>query len=330
MTGSPTAPTDAARVLAEALPFIQRFAGATFVIKYGGNAMVEQALTRSFARDVVLLKCVGMNPVVVHGGGPQIGEWLARIGKESEFVGGMRVTDEETMEVVEMVLGGLVNKAIVSCINQAGGRAVGLTGKDGNLLTARKLLMPAGSGGSGGGGSGEGKQPGASAGGGGIADTDANGGHGDDDGGKMLDLGLVGEVAEVDTTLLDHLVAGDCIPVIAPIGFSADGRGYNINSDLVAGKVAEAMRAAKLILLTNTPGLLDENGATVSEMNLAQAAAMRAAGTISGGMLPKVQCALDAVRGGAAAATIADGRVEHATLLEVFTEAGSGTMIRPG
>lgn len=316
MTGSPTAPTDAARVLAEALPFIQRFAGATFVIKYGGNAMVEQALTRSFARDVVLLKCVGMNPVVVHGGGPQIGEWLARIGKESEFVGGMRVTDEETMEVVEMVLGGLVNKAIVSCINQAGGRAVGLTGKDGNLLTARKLLMPAGSGG----GAGEG----------GIADTDASGGDSDDDGGKMLDLGLVGEVAEVDTTLLDHLVAGDCIPVIAPIGFSADGRGYNINSDLVAGKVAEAMRAAKLILLTNTPGLLDENGATVSEMNLAQAAAMRAAGTISGGMLPKVQCALDAVRGGAAAATIADGRVEHATLLEVFTEAGSGTMIRPG
>ena len=319
MTGSPTAPTDAARVLAEALPFIQRFAGATFVIKYGGNAMVEQALTRSFARDVVLLKCVGMNPVVVHGGGPQIGEWLARIGKESEFVGGMRVTDEETMEVVEMVLGGLVNKAIVSCINQAGGRAVGLTGKDGNLLTARKLLMPAGSGG-------------GAAGGGGVADTDtADGdGDGDGDGGKMLDLGLVGEVAEVDTTLLDHLVAGDCIPVIAPIGFSADGHGYNINSDLVAGKVAEAMRAAKLILLTNTPGLLDETGATVSEMNLAQAAAMRAAGTISGGMLPKVQCALDAVRGGAAAATIADGRVEHATLLEVFTEAGSGTMIRPG
>lgn len=329
MTGSPTAPTDAARVLAEALPFIQRFAGATFVIKYGGNAMVEQALTRSFARDVVLLKCVGMNPVVVHGGGPQIGEWLARIGKESEFVGGMRVTDEETMEVVEMVLGGLVNKAIVSCINQAGGRAVGLTGKDGNLLTARKLLMPAGSGG-GGGGSGEGGRPGGGAVGRGVADTDASGGDGDDDGGKMLDLGLVGEVAEVDTTLLDHLVAGDCIPVIAPIGFSADGHGYNINSDLVAGKVAEAMRAAKLILLTNTPGLLDETGATVSEMNLAQAAAMRAAGTISGGMLPKVQCALDAVRGGAAAATIADGRVEHATLLEVFTEAGSGTMIRPG
>ena len=305
MTESPAVPNDVARVLAEALPFIQRFAGATFVVKYGGNAMVEQELTRSFARDIVLLKCVGMNPVVVHGGGPQIGEWLARIGKKSEFVGGMRVTDEETMEVVEMVLGGLVNKAIVSHINRAGGRAVGLTGKDGNLLTARKLLMPAVSG----------------------------GGDGDDSGdgnGEMLDLGLVGEVAEVDTTLLDHLVAGDCIPVIAPIGFSPDGRGYNINSDLVAGKVAEAMRAAKLILLTNTPGLLDENGATVSEMNLAQAAAMRAAGTISGGMLPKVQCALDAVRGGVAAATIADGRVEHATLLEVFTEAGSGTMIRPG
>ena len=323
MTESTTVPNDVARVLAEALPFIQRFAGATFVIKYGGNAMVERELTRSFARDVVLLKCVGMNPVVVHGGGPQIGGWLARIGKKSEFVGGMRVTDEETMEVVEMVLGGLVNKAIVSHVNQAGGRAVGLTGKDGNLLAARKLLMPAVSG-----GGGEGERPGAGARGRGVADADADGnGNGN---GELLDLGLVGEVAEVDTTLLDHLVAGDCIPVIAPIGFSPDGRGYNINSDLVAGKVAEAMRAAKLILLTNTPGLLDENGATVSEMNLAQAAAMRAAGTISGGMLPKVQCALDAVRGGVAAATIADGRVEHATLLEVFTEAGSGTMIRPG
>ena len=310
-------------MLAEALPFIQRFAGATFVIKYGGNAMVEQALTRSFARDIVLLKCVGMNPVVVHGGGPQIGEWLARIGKKSEFVGGMRVTDEETMEVVEMVLGGLVNKAIVSHINQAGGRAVGLTGKDGSLLTARKLLMPAESPGNGGNG-GEGERPGAGASGRGDADGNGN------DSGAMLDLGLVGEVAEVDTTLLDHLVAGDCIPVIAPIGFAPDGSGYNINSDLVAGKVAEAMRAAKLILLTNTAGLLDENGATVSEMNLAQAVAMRAAGTISGGMLPKVQCALDAVRGGVAAATIADGRVAHATLLEVFTEAGSGTMIRPG
>ena len=318
MTHSPAVPKRVARVLAEALPFIQRFAGATFVIKYGGNAMVERELTRSFARDIVLLKCVGMNPVVVHGGGPQIGEWLKRIGKKSEFVGGMRVTDEETMEVVEMVLGGLVNKAIVSHINQAGGRAVGLTGKDGNLLTARKLLMPAepsGGGGDGGGGAGAG--PGA--------DGDA-GGNGN---GGMLDIGLVGEVAEVDTTLLDHLVAGDCIPVIAPIGFSPEGTGYNINSDLVAGKVAEAMRAAKLILLTNTPGLLDENGATVSEMNLAEATAMRAAGTISGGMLPKVRCALDAVRGGVAAATIADGRVAHATLLEVFTEAGSGTMIRP-
>lgn len=322
MTASATAPNDVARVLAEALPFIQRFAGATFVIKYGGNAMVEREPTRSFARDVVLLKCVGMNPVVVHGGGPQIGEWLARIGKKSEFVGGMRVTDEETMEVVEMVLGGLVNKAIVSHVNQAGGRAVGLTGKDGNLLVARKLLMPAAPGG----GGGSGRSAGASARGG----TGAESGVDADGAREGLDLGLVGEVAEVDTTLLDHLAAGDCIPVIAPIGFSADGRGYNINSDLVAGKIAEAMRAAKLILLTNTPGLLDENGATVSEMNLAQAAAMRAAGTISGGMLPKVQCALDAVRGGVAAATIADGRVEHATLLEVFTEAGSGTMIRPG
>ena len=322
MTRSPAVPKAVARVLAEALPFIQRFAGATFVIKYGGNAMVEQELTRSFARDIVLLKCVGMNPVVVHGGGPQIGEWLARIGKKSEFVGGMRVTDEETMEVVEMVLGGLVNKAIVSHINQAGGRAVGLTGKDGNLLTARKLLMPAEPSGDGG----EGERPGAGTSGRGNADANGNG----NGNGAMLDLGLVGEVAEVDTTLLDHLVAGDCIPVIAPIGFSTDGCGYNINSDLVAGKVAEAMRAAKLILLTNTAGLLDENGATVSEMNLAQAAAMRAAGTISGGMLPKVQCALDAVRGGVAAATIADGRVAHATLLEVFTEAGSGTIIRPG
>ena len=328
MTDSPTVPNDVARVLAEALPYIQRFAGATFVIKYGGNAMVEKELTRSFARDIVLLKCVGMNPVVVHGGGPQIGEWLARIGKKSEFVGGMRVTDEETMEVVEMVLGGLVNKTIVSHINQAGGRAVGLTGKDANLLTARKLLMPAAAGG------GKGESGGEKSGGsGGKRGDSGSNDDGNDDGNgnaEMLDLGLVGEVSEVDTNLLDHLVAGDCIPVIAPIGFSADGHGYNINSDLVAGKVAEAMRATKLILLTNTPGLLDENGATVSEMNLAQAAAMRAAGTISGGMLPKVQCALDAVRGGVAAATIADGRIEHATLLEVFTEAGSGTMIRPG
>ena len=318
MTHSPAVPKRVARVLAEALPFIQRFAGATFVIKYGGNAMVEHDLTQSFARDIVLLKCVGMNPVVVHGGGPQIGEWLARIGKKSEFVGGMRITDEETMEVVEMVLGGLVNKAIVSRINEAGGRAVGLTGKDGRLLTARKLLMPA----SPGGGDGEGGKRSAGEDGG-----EAGEGNGDP---EMLDLGLVGEVAEVDTTVLDHLAAGDCIPVIAPIGFSPEGLGYNINSDLVAGKVAEAMHAAKLILLTNTAGLLDENGATVSEMNLAQAAAMRAAGTISGGMLPKVQCALDAVQGGVAAATIADGRIEHATLLEVFTEAGFGTMIRPG
>ena len=318
MNHSPAVPKRVARVLAEALPYIQRFAGATFVIKYGGNAMVEHDLTRSFARDIVLLKCVGMNPVVVHGGGPQIGEWLARIGKKSEFVGGMRITDEETMDVVEMVLGGLVNKAIVSRINDAGGRAVGLTGKDGRLLTARKLLMPA--------------TPGRGDGEGGKGSPGEAGGEAGDGNGhpEMLDLGLVGEVSEVDTTVLDHLAAGDCIPVIAPIGVSVEGHGYNINSDLVAGKVAEAMRAAKLILLTNTPGLLDENGATVSEMNLAQAAAMRAAGTISGGMLPKIQCALDAVRGGVAAATIADGRVEHATLLEVFTEAGFGTIIRPG
>ena len=323
MTESPAIPGGAARVLAEALPYIQRFAGATFVVKYGGNAMVEEELTRSFARDVVLMKCVGMNPVIVHGGGPQIGEWLARIGKKSEFVGGMRVTDGETMEVVEMVLGGLVNKAIVSYVNQAGGRAVGLTGKDGRLLAARKLLMPAG------------PVAGGKAGGGGAGSSDSGiaGGFGADgrpSGTETIDLGLVGEVERVDTTVLDHLVAGDCIPVIAPIGFDADGRSYNVNSDLVAGKVAEAMQAAKLILLTNTPGLLDENGATVNEMNPAQATAMRAAGTISGGMLPKVQCALDAVRGGVAAATIADGRVEHATLLEVFTEAGSGTMIRTG
>ena len=309
-------------MLAEALPYIQRFAGAAFVIKYGGNAMAEAERTRSFARDVVLMKCVGMNPVVVHGGGPQIGEWLARIGKKSEFVEGMRVTDGETMEVVEMVLGGLVNKAIVSCIHQAGGRAVGLTGKDGRLLAARKLLMPA--------------PPAVGGGRGGAGASDPGGGGGgfgtgaQSNGAETIDLGLVGEVERVDTTVLDHLMAGGCIPVVAPIGFGADGRSYNINSDLVAGKIAEAMRAAKLILLTNTPGLLDGNGATVSEMNLAQAAAMRTAGTISGGMLPKVQCALDAVRGGVAAATIADGRVEHATLLEVFTEAGSGTMIRAG
>lgn len=300
---TPTSMHDVAHVLAEALPYIQRFAGATFVIKYGGNAMVEHELTRSFARDIVLLKCVGMNPVVVHGGGPQIGEWLDRIGKESRFVGGMRVTDEETMEVVEMVLGGRVNKTIVSHINDAGGRAVGLTGKDGRILAARKMLLS-------------------------EASETASGGDGAD--AEELDLGLVGEVERVDTTLLDHLVAGECIPVIAPIGYDAEGRSYNINADLVAGKVAEAMRATKLILLTNTAGLLDENGATLVEMNFAQAAAMRAAGTISGGMLPKVQCALEAVQGGVGAATIADGRTEHATLLEVFTERGFGTMIHAG
>ncbi len=285
-----------AHVLTEALPYIRRFRGKTLVIKYGGNAMVDEALKQGFARDVVLLKLVGINPVVVHGGGPQIGDLLKRLGKDSRFVQGMRVTDRETMDVVEMVLGGLVNKEIVNLINRAGGRAVGLSGKDGDLIHARKLRLPAG-------------DPGLKA-------------------PEIIDLGHVGEVASIDTGVVDMLLKGDFIPVIAPIGVGEDGFSYNINADLVAGKVAEVLGAEKLMLLTNTPGLLDKQGRLLTGLSGERVDALIADGTIHGGMLPKIRCALEAVNQGVGATHIVDGRVLHAILLEIFTDEGVGTLIR--
>ena len=284
-----------ASVLAEALPYIQRFAGKTIVVKYGGNAMIDEKLKEGFARDIVLMKLVGMNPIVVHGGGPQIGNLLARIGKESEFVQGMRVTDTETMDIVEMVLGGQVNKEIVNLIHQHGGNAVGLTGKDGNLICATKLEMRRD-----------------------APELNAS---------EIIDLGHVGEVGKINTKVLDMLVQGDFIPVIAPVGVGVDGHSYNINADLVAGKVAEAMKAEKLILLTNTAGLLDKEGQLLTGLNAQSVAALVADGTIYGGMLPKIQCALDAVANGVHSSHIIDGRVEHAVMLEVFTDEGVGTLI---
>ena len=285
-----------AHVLSEAMPYIQRFQGKTIVIKYGGNAMVDENLKQGFARDIVLMKLVGINPVVVHGGGPQIGDLLKKIGKQSTFVAGMRVTDAETMDVVEMVLGGLVNKEIVNLINRHGGRAVGLTGKDGDFIRARKMTLsrelP------------ELKEP------------------------EIIDLGHVGEVASIDASVVDMLVRGDFIPVIAPIGVGSDGMSYNINADLVAGKVAEVLKAEKLILLTNAAGLLDGNGNLISGVTAKQVDDMIADGTIHGGMLPKIGCALDAVKGGVRASHIIDGRVEHAVLVELFTDEGLGTLIR--
>ena len=295
MTHDPEAALRTAKVLAEAMPYIQRFQGRTVVIKYGGAAMEGDALKSSFARDVVLMKLVGVNPVVVHGGGPQIGRLLERIGKETRFVEGMRVTDSETMDVVEMVLGGLVNKEIVNLINRHGGNAVGLTGKDGRLIQARKLTMTR-------------SRP----------ELDAP---------EIIDIGHVGEVASIDTGVLEHLARGDFIPVIAPIGVGDEGMSYNINADLVAGKLAEALAAEKLILLTNTAGLLDRDGALITSLDVKGVEALIADGTVAGGMLPKVRCALDAVQGGVHAAQIIDGRVEHAVLLEVFTSAGMGTFI---
>ena len=295
MAHDPEAAVRTAKVLAEAMPYIQRFQGRTVVVKYGGAAMEGDALKSSFARDVVLMKLVGMNPVVVHGGGPQIGRLLERIGKETRFVEGMRVTDSETMDVVEMVLGGLVNKEIVNLVNRHGGNAVGLTGKDGRLIQARKLTMTR-------------SRP----------ELDAP---------EIIDIGHVGEVANIDTGVLEHLARGDFIPVIAPIGVGDEGMSYNINADLVAGKLAEALAAEKLILLTNTPGLLDRDGTLITSLDVKGVEALIADGTVAGGMLPKVQCALDAVQGGVRAAQIIDGRVEHAVLLEVFTSAGMGTFI---
>ena len=287
---------DRAQILIEALPYIQRFQGKTIVIKYGGNAMVDEALKQSFARDVVLMKLVGMNPVIVHGGGPQIGQLLERIGKKSEFVQGMRVTDRETMDVVEMVLGGLVNKEIVSLINKNGGKAIGLTGKDGGLIRARKLLMksiPA-----------EGLPS------------------------EIIDIGHVGEVESIDPQVVALLDTQNFIPVIAPIGVGPDGEAYNINADVVAGKLAITLRAEKLMLLTNTVGVLDKQGQLLTGLTIGKVNALIADGTIHGGMLPKVNYALDAVNSGVKSAHIIDGRVEHAVLLEVFTDQGVGTLIK--
>ena len=285
-----------AHVLAEGLPYIRRFRGKTVVIKYGGNAMVDEKLKSGFARDVVLMKLVGINPVVVHGGGPQIGMLLEKLGKESKFVDGMRVTDSETMDVVEMVLGGLVNKDIVNLITHHGGRAVGLTGKDGDLIRARKLTIKRDS-----------------------PELEAP---------EIIDIGHVGEVESIDPGVVDMLVSGDFIPVIAPIGVGEDGRSYNINADLVAGHMAEVLKAEKLILLTNTAGLLDKQGELLTGLGADDVAALIDDGTIHGGMLPKIGCALSAVNSGVKAAHIIDGRVEHAVLVELFTDEGVGTLIR--
>ena len=285
-----------AHVLTEAMPYIRRFRGKTVVIKYGGNAMVDETLKSGFARDVVLMKLVGINPVVVHGGGPQIGKLLEKIGKESRFVEGMRVTDSETMDVVEMVLGGLVNKQIVNLITRHGGRAVGLTGKDGDLIRARKMTIQRDS-----------------------PELEAP---------EIIDIGHVGEVASIDADVVHMLVSGDFIPVIAPIGVGEDGYSYNINADLVAGRMAEVLAAEKLILLTNTAGLLDGEGELLTGLNSNDVDGLIANGTIHGGMLPKIGCALSAVNSGVGAAHIIDGRVAHAVLVELFTDEGVGTLIR--
>ena len=295
MTLNASSAMNVARVLAEALPYIQRFTGKTVVIKYGGNAMVDESLKSGFARDVVLMKLVGINPVVVHGGGPQIGKLLDKIGKQTEFVEGMRVTDSETMDVVEMVLGGLVNKEIVNLINRHGGRAVGLTGKDGDLIRARKLTLKRNAP--------ELKVP------------------------EIIDIGHVGEVASVDPGVVDMLVRGNFIPVVAPIGVGDEGDSYNINADLVAGKIAEVLRAEKLMLLTNAGGVLDKENKVLSGLTAREVDALISDGTIYGGMLPKIRCALDAVRAGVKSVHIIDGRVEHAVLLELFTDEGVGTLI---
>ena len=288
-----TEPALKAQILAEALPYIKRFHGKTIVVKYGGNAMTDPALQKSFAHDVVLLKLVGMNPVVVHGGGPQIEALLNRIGKKGEFVQGMRVTDAETMDVVEMVLGGAVNKDIVTLINQAGGKAVGLTGQDGAFIRAKKLML-----------------------------------HDKDKPKQMLDIGQVGEIDSIDPQVISVLEAGGFIPVVAPIGVGANGESFNINADLVAGKLAEILKAEKLVLLTNTPGVLDKDGKLLTGLTAKNIDALFADGTLSGGMLPKISSALDAARSGVKSVHIIDGRVEHALLLEILTDQGVGTLIR--
>ena len=288
-----TTATQKAHTLAEALPYIKRFFDKTIVIKYGGNAMTDDHLKQCFAQDVVLLKLVGMNPVVVHGGGPQINEMLDKLGKKGEFIQGMRVTDAETMDVVEMVLGGQVNKEIVNLINRNGGKAVGLTGQDGNFIHAHKLL---------------------------IEDKDNPS--------KMIDIGQVGQITSIDPSIINFLDSGDFIPVVAPIGVGEDGETYNINADIVAGKLAEILGAEKLILLTNTPGVLDKDGQLLTGLTPKQIDDLVADGTLSGGMLPKISSALDAARSGVKTVHIIDGRVEHALLLEILTDEGIGTLIK--
>jgi acetylglutamate kinase len=293
MSTSQFSPSQEAGILAEALPYIKRFHGKTIVVKFGGNAMVDEKLKQCFARDVVLLKLVGMNVVVVHGGGPQIENLLTRVGKKGEFIQGMRVTDAETMEIVEMVLGGQVNKDVVNLINQAGGKAVGLTGQDGSFIRATKLMMP-----------------------------------NKDKPDEMLDIGLVGDISSIDPTIINFLDSGDFIPVIAPIGVGPDGESYNINADVVAGKLAEILKAEKLVLLTNTPGVLDKDGNLLTGITPRDVDMMIEDGTLSGGMLPKIGSALDAARSGVKSVHIIDGRVPNALLLEVLTNDGVGTLIK--
>lgn len=278
----------AARILNEALPYLQRYSGQTVVIKYGGNAMTDETLKRSFAQNVVMMKQVGINPVVVHGGGPQIGQMLKRLEIESEFIDGMRVTDAHTMEVVEMVLGGLVNKSVVSLLNQVGGKAIGLTGKDADLIKASPMTLP---------------------------------------GKPDVSLGYVGEVDEVNVDILNELLASGTIPVIAPIGTDSEGASYNINADLVASSIAIALNASRLLLLTNTPGILDSNDELLTGLTPTDITTLINNGTLYGGMLPKVQCSVDAVAAGVSSVVIIDGRVEHALLLELFTDQGIGTLI---
>ena len=286
-------PAVQASILAEALPYLRRFHGKTIVVKYGGNAMTDLKLQQQFAHDVVMLKLVGLDPVVVHGGGPQIEQRLKQLGIKSEFIQGMRVTDAATMDVVEMVLGGTVNKDIVTLINQAGGKAVGLTGQDGAFIRAKKLLMP------------NPEKP-----------------------GETIDLGMVGDIESIDPSVIDTLEAGGFIPVVAPIGVGSDGQSYNINADVVAGKLAAILKAEKLVLLTNTPGVLDKAGNLLTNITPRDIDAMLADGTLSGGMLPKISSALDAARSGVHGVHIIDGRVEHALLLEILTDQGVGTLIR--
>lgn len=295
MTASTTAPASAqkAAILAEALPYIRRFHGKAIVVKFGGNAMIDERLKQSFAHDVALLKLVGINIVVIHGGGPQIERLLARVGKKGEFIQGMRVTDAETMEIVEMVLGGQVNKDVVNLINQAGGRAVGLTGKDAAFIRAKKLLLP-----------------------------------NKDNPQEVIDLGMVGDITTIDPALIAHLQAAAFIPVIASIGVGEQGETYNINADVIAGKIAEALGAEKLVLLTNTPGVLDKDGKLITGVTPRQIDAMVADGTLSGGMLPKIASALEAAQNGVKSVHIIDGRVEHALLLEILTNQGVGTLIK--